>query len=115
MDRYDETLKMIDKFMQDRDWRQFHNPKDLAMALSIEASELSELFLWVTAEKLDKRVKEKHNDIKDEMADVAVYLFELAKVLNIDIFEAVEQKMKKNAEKYPVEKCKGDNKKYTEI
>jgi len=115
MDKHEKSLQLINKFVEDRDWKKFHNPKDMATALSIEATELLELFLWVKAGDLDAHVKNKKEDIKDEMADVAVYLFELADNLDIDIFEAIEEKIKKNGEKYPIEKCKGNNKKYTEL
>mgnify|MGYP002640231012 CR=1 FL=1 len=115
MDRFDKTLESINKFVEDRDWKKFHNPKDMATALSIEASELLELFLWVKAEDLDAHVKNKKEDISDEMADVAVYLFDLADSLDIDIFEAIDNKMNKSCKKYPIEKCKGNNKKYTEL
>ena len=96
-------------FTQDRDWDQFHNPKDLAIALSIEASELLEAFLW-------KKPEEARRDkIREELADVVNYALLLADKCNLDIYEIVMEKLKINGEKYPVEKSKGSAKKYSEF
>ena len=113
-DRLDEIREKIRVFRDERDWAQFHNPKDMAMALSIEASELMEHFLWKAPGELDGRVEERREEIEDEMADIAIYLVELADNLGIDLLGAMERKMAKNAAKYPVEKVKGSSKKYTE-
>lgn len=105
-----ENLKeTIHDFTVDRDWDQFHNGKDLAIALSIEASELLEAFLWKNPEdvKLEK--------IKEELADVFNYAFLIAHKYNLDIEHIVLDKLQKNAEKYPVEKAKGSAKKYNEL
>lgn len=104
----------IRAFRDERDWMQFHNPKDMATALSIEASELLEIFLWKDpAESL--QVAELNKDrVQDEIADIAAYLFELADNLNIDLIAAIEAKLKKNAQKYPAEQVRGSSKKYTE-
>ena len=93
----------------DRDWDQFHNGKDLALALSIEASELNEAFLWKSAEdvKIDK--------IKEELADIINYAFLIAYKYNLDIKDIVLTKLKRNAEKYPIDKAKGCAKKYSEL
>ena len=96
-------------FTQERDWDQFHNPKDLAIALSIEASELLEAFLWKAPEDAQ------HAKVKEELADVVNYALLLSDKCGIDLFEAVREKLKKNAEKYPVEKAKGVAKKYNEL
>lgn len=102
-------LDALLKFREERDWEQFHNAKDLALALSIEASELNELFLWKKAEDANPE------KIKEELADVIGYAILLADKYNLDINEIVLDKIKKNDEKYPVEKAKGTAKKYDEL
>ncbi|MDP9579706.1 UNVERIFIED_ORG: NTP pyrophosphatase (non-canonical NTP hydrolase) [Bacillus sp. 1751] len=100
------------KFRDDRGWGKFHNPKDLAISLSLEASELLENFQW----KSNKEAIAKNIDnIKDEMADVLIYLLMLSEELNVDLEKVIEAKLQKNAEKYPVEKAYGSNKKYNEL
>ena len=111
----DEILNSIRDFRDERDWAQFHKPKDMAIAISIEASELLEHFLWKTNEESEQQVLEKRAEISDEIADIAVYLLELADNLNIDLAHAIKNKMKKNAAKYPVDKSKGSHVKYTEL
>lgn len=96
-------------FRNERDWEQFHNPKDLALAINVEAGELLELFLW---KKPDEANREK---VKDELADVFAFAFLLAEKYGFDIREIVLEKIGKNAEKYPVSKAKGTAKKYTEL
>ena len=93
---------LIDKiieFRDERDWKQFHNPKDLALSLTLEAAELLELFQWKNSEKA---VQEKMEDIKDELADVMIYALTLAHDLDIDVETAIHEKIKKNALKYPI-------------
>lgn len=102
------TEKLVD-FRDERDWEQFHNSKDLALALSIEASELNELFLWKSAEDADV-IK-----VKEELADVFAYAFLLAHKLDLDVKEIVLDKIKKNGEKYPISKAKGKAEKYNEL
>ena len=114
MDRLDKVIKKVGEFRDARDWSKFHNSKDMAIAISLEASELLEIFLWQSTEKLEGRVIEKRDQIEDEIADIAIYLTELADNLGIDLIEAMEKKLAKNAEKYPVEKARGSSKKYTE-
>ncbi len=106
----------IEKFINDRDWDQFHSVKNLTMALTVEASELMELFQWMSEEKsnqvkADPILKPK---IDDEIADVFIYLLRIAAKTNTDLDTAVRNKMKKNSEKYPVELAKGNSKKYNE-
>jgi NTP pyrophosphatase (non-canonical NTP hydrolase) len=102
------TQELID-FRDERDWKQFHNPKDLAIALSIEASELLELFLW-------KGHEEPHVDrIKEELADVFAYAFLLAEMCNFNVKEIVSDKIKLNAEKYPINKSKGNSIKHNQL
>lgn len=107
-----EITKKIIEFRNDRNWQQYHNPKDLAISLSLEASELLENFQWKDSQEAVNKNKE---NIKDELADVVTYALLIADSLDIDIEEAIHNKMKKNEEKYPVEKAYGSNKKYTEL
>ena len=110
----DMTAK-IRAFRDERDWMQFHHPKEMAAALSIEASELMEHFLWKSLEECQSHVESHKEEVQDEMADVAMYLFEFADNLGIDLLEAMETKMAKNAAKYPVDKARGSHQKYTEL
>ena len=110
-----QVTKQITDFRDAREWLQFHNPKDMAIAISVEASELLEHFLWKTPAEVQRRAKDKKEEIRDEIADIAIYLVELADILNIDILEAMDLKLAKNGAKYPVSKAKGSNKKYTEL
>ncbi len=105
----DEITQALLKFRNERDWEQFHNPKDLALAINVEAGELLELFLW---KKSDDANREK---IKEELADVFAYAFLLAEKFGFDVKDIVLEKIKKNGEKYPVDKSKGNAKKYTDL
>ncbi len=109
MSEIQQLLEQIRQFRDARDWEQFHNSKDLALALSIEASELLELFLWKGNEDADP------DKLKKELADVLMYALLLADKHGLDVKEIVEEKMKLNNEKYPVEKAKGTAKKYNEL
>jgi NTP pyrophosphatase (non-canonical NTP hydrolase) len=104
-----EVTEALLKFRNDRDWAQFHNPKDLALALNIEAGELLESFLWKSSEQADTE------KVKEELADVFAFGFLLAEKYGFDVKQIVLEKIKKNALKYPVEKSKGVAKKYTEL
>lgn len=107
-----DIIDKVNKFRKDRDWMQFHNEKDLAISISLEANELLELFQWKTPEEVtDKNFEQ----IKEELADVLIYSHMLASNLDLDIEEIMKEKLKKNEEKYPVEKSKGKNDKYTEL
>lgn len=110
-----EITGKIKKFVSERDWEQFHNHKDLALSLVLEAAEVLEHFQWKKAEDLDAHAQKHREEIADELADVACYLFELADNLKIDLPQAVEKKMAKNALKYPVEKSKGNITKYNKL
>ena len=105
------------KFAQERDWEQFHTPKNLAMALSAEAGELMEHFLWATSEasKATAASAAKREKIAEELADVVIYALEFANIAQLDLAAAIERKMALNAQKYPVEKSKGRSDKYTEL
>jgi dCTP diphosphatase len=112
----EELLEIIKKFVSDRDWEQFHSVKNLTMALSVESSELLEIFQWVSEEESNLTSNsDRLSKTKDEIADIFVYLVRIADRLNIDIEEAVRHKMYKNMVKYPIEKSKGNSKKYTEF
>ena len=111
----EKIIQKIREFRDARDWRQFHNPKDMAIAISIESAELLEHFLWKNTTEVEKRVAEKKEHISDEIADIGIYLFELADILGIEVIAAMERKLAKNAAKYPVEKARGSNRKYTEL
>jgi NTP pyrophosphatase (non-canonical NTP hydrolase) len=104
-------------FREERDWKQFHKPKDLALALGIEASELSELFLWKDNDKVEAMAGEPDSveAVADELADVLIYAVLLADHFDIDLLEAAGRKLDKNSKKYPVAKSKGNAKKYTEL
>jgi len=104
----------INQFVQERDWAQFHTPKNLAMAMIVEAAELVEQFQWDTPTESVQLASEKREAVSHELADTFVYLLRIAEVLNIDLIEAANQKIELNALKYPVDKAKGSNAKYTE-
>jgi len=110
-----DTIERIGKFRDDRDWRQFHNPKDLAASISIEAAELLELFQWKNAEQSARFAAENSERVSEEIADVAIYLIELADITGIDLAQAIDAKLEKNAKKCPVEKSRGQSTKYTDL
>ena len=108
--------KQLSDFADERDWNQFHNPKNLAMALSVEASELVEIFQWLTPEQAEAIMGTDENEhVKEELADVMIYLIRLADKLNVDIEDAVTDKIVKNGEKYPVDTSKGSTTKRTTL
>lgn len=107
-----ETINEVLKFRDDRDWKQFHNPKDLAISITLEAAELLEVFQWSAA---DVRCEEKMDRIREELADVVVYCIMMADACGLDLDEIVREKVKKNNEKYPVERAFGSKVKYTEL
>ena len=110
-----EITEKIKKFRDERDWGQFHNHKDVALSLVLEASEVLEHFQWKSPEEVNKCAEVNKEELSDELADVAIYLLELADNLKIDLPKAIETKMKKNAVKYSVEKSKGRNEKYNKL
>ncbi|MFY9116079.1 MAG: nucleotide pyrophosphohydrolase [Bacteroidales bacterium] len=112
IDKYENVIKKLIDFRNDRDWEQFHDARNLALALMLEASELNELFLW----KKESEIEEiDTNRLKEELADVLTYAFLIAEKFNLDIFQIVEDKIKVNNLKYPLEKSKGTAKKYTDL
>ena len=110
-----EIIEKIKKFRDERDWMQFHDPKNMSISIIIEAAELLEHFQWKNKEEVKKYVEENKEEIRDEIADVALYLFELADNLGIDLLSAMEKKLEKNKKKYPVEKAKGRHTKYNKL
>ena len=108
MERYDELMKKIIRFNDERDWDQFHSPANLAKSVAIEAGELLECFQW-DEENFDR------NAVSEEMADVLTYLMNMADRLGIDLLEEADKKIDKNAAKYPVEKARGRNTKYDKL
>ena len=107
-----ETVDMILKFRDDRNWKQFHNPKDLAISISLEAAELLEVFQWSGA---DLECRDKLDKIKEELADVVNYAVLMADACGLDLDEIVREKVRRNEEKHPVEKAFGNKAKYTEL
>ncbi len=110
-----ETLQLILSFRDDRDWAQFHSTRNLSAALSVEASELLEHFIWASDDQVKTIAAERAAAITHEIADIAIILSYLAHDLGIDLDAAVRQKVESNAVKYPIAKSRGSNKKYTEI
>ena len=108
-------IKKIRKFRDERDWKQFHNHKDVALSLVLEASEVLEHFQWKSLKEVKEHGRAAKEELSDELADVAIYLFELADNLGIDVPEAINRKMNKNALKYPVDKSKGRHTKYNKL
>ncbi len=112
-----ELQNKIRAFRDERDWMQFHNPKNLAISISLEASELLEHFQWRSFDESEAHCRDESArvEIADEMADIGIYLAELADNLGIDLFAAMEAKLTKNAAKYPAEKARGTHKKYSDL
>jgi dCTP diphosphatase len=106
---------LIRQFRDERDWMQFHGHKDLAVSLVLEASELLEHFQWMSKEEVEAYGREHASEIGDEIADVAIHLLELADNLGLDLGKLIEQKLEKNAKKYPVAKARGSNLKYDRL
>lgn len=109
MKEIEEITNALIEFRNERDWEQFHNPKDLALAINVEAGELLELFLWKKAEEANKE------KIQEELADILAYSFLLAEKYGFEVKDIVMNKIKINGEKYPVDKSKGTAKKYNEL
>ena len=110
-----ELIERIIAFRDARDWKQFHNPKDLAISLMLESAEVVEHFQWKNAEEMAKHVQEHKGEVAEELADTLYWVLLLSHDLDIDLIEAFERKMAKNEQKYPVDKAKGKHTKYTEL
>jgi dCTP diphosphatase len=111
----EELRSALQQFASERDWDQFHSPKNLAIALSVEAAELLEHFQWAPEADTKVLTPDQHVKVREEIADVLLYLIRLADKLNIDLLAAATDKIKVNAAKYPVDKARGSSKKYTEL
>lgn len=111
----EDVIQKIRRFRDERDWMQFHDPKNLAISVTLEASELLEHFQWKNEAQAAAHVRDNKGEIADEIADIAVYLFELSDNLGIDLLKSMSAKIDKNAKKYPVAKAKGRAVKYTKL
>jgi NTP pyrophosphatase (non-canonical NTP hydrolase) len=116
MTDFDELTKAIQQFIEERDWKQFHKPKDCAISLTLEAAEVAELFQWKNDEQMEamKTQGEKQEALADELSDVLFWVLALAHDFHIDLKPAFMAKLEKSAKKYPVEKAKGNATKYTQ-
>ena len=110
----DSLNERIRKFVEERDWEQYHSPKNLAMAMIVEASELVEIFQWMTEEESHNLEPDKLRRVEEEIADVTVYLMRIADQLNINLYEAIDRKLNLNEKKYPADLVRGQSKKYSE-
>ena len=115
MEDFKHLTDLIEQFRNDRDWKQFHTPKDVAMDIVIEAGEVLEHFQWKSDREITEYVKKHKEEIGDELSDVLHGVLLMALELDIDLVDAFEKKMKKNEQKYPVKKVKGRNVKYTAL
>lgn len=115
VDRLNQLRDALRRFATERDWDQFHSPKNLAIALSVEASELLEHFQWTPDSDSEALTPDKRTKVTEELADVLLYLIRLADRLDVDLPNAAMEKMKVNAAKYPVERARGSSKKYTDL
>ena len=111
---FNQIRKQVRQFVVERDWDQFHSPKNLSMALIVEAAELVEHFQWLTEEQSGNLPPEKLAEVELELADIQIYLISLAEKLKLDLVAAAEKKLVLNARKYPVDKARGNSKKYSE-
>ena len=110
-----DLIKKIKQFRDERDWMQFHDAKNMAVSIVIEAAELLENFQWKNKEEVEQYAMQHRGEIAEEIADIAIYLFELADNLGIDLAKAMERKLEKNAKKYPAEKARGKHTKYDKL
>ncbi len=115
MENLGDLIRLVVKFRDQRNWRQFHNPKDVTLSLVLESAELMEHFQWKNEMEMQEHILVHKEDISDELADVFYWVLLMANDLDIDLEKALKAKLKKNAAKYPVKKSKGSHKKYTEL
>ena len=115
MDDVRRIIEKIKTFRDERDWMQFHDPKNMAVSIVLEASELLEHFQWKDKNEVEQYLKENREAVQDEIADIALYLFELADNLGIDLIRAMEHKLDKNDKKYPAQKARGRHTKYDKL
>jgi dCTP diphosphatase len=114
MKELNQIQVQLREFAKERDWDQFHSPKNLSMALIVEAAELVEHFQWLTEEQSKSLDQKQLDKVQEELADIQIYLIRIADKLNVDLMGAVSKKIDANARKYPSEKVRGSSKKYTE-
>ena len=115
MDHIDGISASLRQFVEERDWEQFHTPKNLAMALTVEAAELQEIFQWLSEADSRNLPADARGAVADELADVFIYTLRMSQVLKIDLLEAATAKLAKNREKYPVDKARGSMRKYDRL
>ena len=115
MSDVDKILEKIRMFRDERDWMQFHDAKNMAVSIIIEASELLEHFQWKSKKEVEEYITKNKEEVRDEIADIALYLFELADNLGIDLLDAMERKLEKNKKKYRVARAKGKHAKYNKL
>lgn len=115
MKKIKDLVRKIIDFRDARDWKKFHNPKDVALSLVLEAGEVMEHFQWKSKEEMDEYVKTNKDEIGEELADVLYWILLMSHDLGIDVFKALNKKIEKNNEKYPVEKAKGKHTKYNKL
>jgi dCTP diphosphatase len=114
-DSISELTERIRSFVAAREWQQFHNPKDMAVAIAAEAGELLQHFVWQQPEQVEKRADERRDEIASEIADVGILLFEMADLLGMNLGEVMEAKIERNEQRYPADKARGNNLKYNEL
>ena len=107
-----ETIAQVLQFVEDRNWDQFHNPKDLAISICLEPAELLEIYQWSGE---DTQCRDKINNVREELADVLIYCIQMAYAYGLDMDEIIQEKLKKNAQKYPIEQSYGSKEKYTQL
>jgi dCTP diphosphatase len=115
MDEFRQLGEKVRRFAEERDWNQFHSPKNLSMALSVECAELMEHFQWLTESQSRRLGQRQKREVEKELADVQIYLIRLSQILRMDLIAASKNKLLENARKYPVEKSRGSAKKYTKL
>jgi NTP pyrophosphatase (non-canonical NTP hydrolase) len=115
MNEFDDLTRRVREFRDARDWAQFHSVKNLASSVCIEAAELLEALQWVEGDDAEREALGRRSEIAEELADVSIYLLLIADKLGIDLAEAIDHKLRKNAAKYPVERARGSSRKYTEL
>lgn len=115
MNDINHLTEKILAFREARDWKQFHNPKDLALSLVLEAAEVMEHFQWKNKEEMDAYIKTNKSEIGEELADVLYWVLLMSHDLDINVLDALEEKLKKNEKKYPIEKSKGKHAKYNKL
>ncbi len=114
IDQLQDLKERLRRFAEERDWDQYHSPKNLAMALIVEAAELVEHFQWITLEQSQSLTDDKKTEVEAELADILIYLVRIADKLDVDLYRAALAKLQNNSEKYPVDQVRGLSKKYTE-